>query len=205
MSPRIATGPLSLLLAGCLLAACGNDAGGDAAKAPNSREPVPVAPSDWADAAADIVDPAGEKIGEAMFADASGGVLMRVRVSGLAPGWHGIHFHMVGDCSDGADGFKKSGGHVDPENQEHGLENPAGSERGDLPNLFVGSDGDATAEFFRAGINLGSSDQGAPATGPFPLLDEDGFAAVIHVNADDHMTQPIGGAGDRIACAAVTR
>jgi Cu-Zn family superoxide dismutase len=39
------------------------------------------------------------------------------------------------------------------------------------------------------------------ATGPGAWLwDEDGSAIVIHANADDHTTQPIGGAGDRVAC-----
>ena len=35
------------------------------------------------------------------------------------------------------------------------------------------------------------------------LLDADGSALVIHANADDHSSQPIGGAGDRVACAVI--
>ena len=35
------------------------------------------------------------------------------------------------------------------------------------------------------------------------LLDADGSALVIHANADDHASQPIGGAGDRVACAVI--
>ncbi|HBS33699.1 MAG TPA: superoxide dismutase family protein, partial [Parvularcula sp.] len=42
----------------------------------------------------------------------------------------------------------------------------------------------------------------ASENGPYPLLDDDGFAIIIHANPDDHVTQPIGGAGDRVACAA---
>jgi Cu-Zn family superoxide dismutase len=37
------------------------------------------------------------------------------------------------------------------------------------------------------------------------MLDADGAAVVIHQNADDHATQPIGGAGPRLACAVVQR
>ena len=35
------------------------------------------------------------------------------------------------------------------------------------------------------------------------LLDEDGSAVIIHENPDDHMAQPIGGAGGRIGCGII--
>ncbi|WP_368859879.1 superoxide dismutase family protein [Mycobacterium tuberculosis] len=35
------------------------------------------------------------------------------------------------------------------------------------------------------------------------LKDANGSALIIHAKADDHKSQPIGGAGDRIACAAI--
>ena len=50
-------------------------------------------------------------------------------------------------------------------------------------------------EFFKAGISL-SGDS-------LPLFDEDGSALVIHENPDDHISQPIGGAGARIACGMI--
>lgn len=159
----------------------------------------------WGDAEAALLGPKGEIMGRALFADAEAGVLIRIEATGLSPGWHGVHLHMVADCSDGGAGFKASGGHVDPEDHEHGLENPAGSEKGDLPNLYAGADGRAVAEFFRSGINLRPSEAGAAANGPFPLIDDDGFSLIIHADGDDHRTQPIGGAGDRVACAAVKR
>ena len=37
------------------------------------------------------------------------------------------------------------------------------------------------------------------------LLDGDGSAVIIHENSDDHLTQPIGGAGGRIACGVILR
>jgi len=37
--------------------------------------------------------------------------------------------------------------------------------------------------------------QAALAAGARPIMDEDGFAIVAHEGPDDHMTQPIGGAG----------
>ena len=35
---------------------------------------------------------------------------------------------------------------------------------------------------------------------PQDLLDGDGLSFLVHANRDDHVSQPIGGAGDRIAC-----
>ncbi len=37
------------------------------------------------------------------------------------------------------------------------------------------------------------------------LLDEDGSAVIIHEHPDDHLTQPIGSAGGRIACGVIVR
>jgi Cu-Zn family superoxide dismutase len=34
-------------------------------------------------------------------------------------------------------------------------------------------------------------------------MDADGAALVIHANPDDYRSQPIGGAGDRVACAVI--
>ncbi len=167
--------------------------------------PAPLAldPSEWTDARADFVGPTGDAMGAVTFKDGLGGVLMRIDMTGLTPGWHGIHLHMVGDCSDGAAGFKASGGHINPDNVEHGLLNPNGAHRADIPNIWADASGHAAAEIFRAGINLKPSEQGAAVNGPFPLIDDDGFAVIVHASPDDQVTQPIGGAGDRVACAAV--
>ena len=40
------------------------------------------------------------------------------------------------------------------------------------------------------------------AAGP-NLLDADGAAILIHALADDHVAQPIGGSGDRVACGMI--
>ena len=181
-------------------AACGtkeNPATQDSASAPDA-----LAPATWNGLASRFTDNAGAPAGEAVIVDAKDGVLLRLRVEGLSPGWHGAHIHMTGTCEDAGEGFKASGAHFDPENHEHGLENAAGSERGDLPNIFAGADGTATVEFFRANLHLNPSEEAATENGPYPLLDDDGFAIIIHASPDDHATQPIGGAGDRVACAA---
>ena len=188
-----------------MLNACGK--GGEGATSRAGAEPLlaSLAPSDWADAAAAFIGPEGESKGYIVFKNTPGaGVLMRVDLEGLSQGWHGIHMHQIGDCSDGAEGFKASGGHIDPDNREHGLLNPAGYERADLPNIYAGADGRATAELFNDTVALYPSEEAAAVAGPYTLMDTDGFAIIIHANPDDHVTQPIGGAGARVACAAVS-
>ena len=190
------------------LAACGKKEAAPAptAPAPIAEEAAPAPPfssADWTDANGDFVSPSGATIGKIEFKDGLGGVLMRISLSGLTPGWHGIHLHMVADCSDGADGFKASGGHINPDNAEHGLLNPDGAHRADIPNIFANAEGNAEAEIFRAGVNLKPSEEGAAINGPYPLMDDDGFAVIVHESPDDHVTQPIGGAGARVACAAI--
>ena len=164
----------------------------------------PLAPEGWADAAGGFVNIENEPTGYVVMTDSpTGGVLMRIDLRGLSQGWHGIHLHQIGDCSDYANGFKASGGHVNPDNRAHGLLNPDGPDRGDLPNIYADANGRATAEIFTKVVALFPSEAAAAEFGPHPLIDEDGFAVIVHQNADDHMTQPIGGAGPRVACAAI--
>lgn len=149
-----------------------------------------------------IVNRQGAAIGQAQFAEAPSGVLIRLEFSpgALESGWHGLHLHTRGDCSDFAAGFQASGGHLGMrEGVAHGLRNPEGPEAGDLPNIFAGP-GPFGAEVFSPYVTLHS----APVAGRTPLLDGDGAALLIHAGPDDHMTQPIGGAGARVACAALT-
>jgi Cu-Zn family superoxide dismutase len=122
--------------------------------------------------------------------------VLRLQLKGLTPGWHAAHFHEKGDCS--AAGFTSAGGHIHgAATVVHGLLNPAANDSGDLPNVFAGADGTATVEAFSPFVSL-SGAGGRPA-----LLDADGSAVVIHANPDDYKTQPIGGAGARVACGVV--
>ncbi|MEM7329611.1 MAG: superoxide dismutase family protein [Pseudomonadota bacterium] len=140
----------------------------------------------------DIVSGDGVVIGALNILDGPNGVLLEATINpgGLAPGWHGLHLHQVGDCSD-IGTFKLSGGHVGKVENGHGLLNPAGPEGGDLPNIWAAADGSAGYEAFST-LTTGAD-----------LADADGAALIIHVNRDDHLTQPIGGAGPRVACAVI--
>ncbi len=158
---------------------------------------VAALPATAADmAAAEMVNTDGKVIGEVAFEQAPGGVLLFVKVAGLPPGPHGIHLHSVGGC---APDFKAAKGHINPHKRAHGLRNPDGPDNGDLPNLYVAADGTGMAEFYTTLVSVADG-KSAPA-----LLDADGSAVIIHANPDDHMTQPIGGAGGRIACGVVER
>ncbi|WAC48029.1 superoxide dismutase family protein [Asticcacaulis sp. SL142] len=130
--------------------------------------------------------------------DAPKGVVLKIEVAGLTPGWHGIHFHEKGDCGD--EKFTNAGAHVHEHGLPkvtHGLLNAEANDSGDLPNIFANTDGKATAEIYSTLVSVKG------ATGRPALLDADGAAVVIHANADDHTTQPIGGAGARVACAVI--
>lgn len=148
-------------------------------------------------ARAPIVADGGAQIGEVLLTDGPAGVLIRISARGLTPGWHAMHFHAVGDCSD--QGFQKSGAHINHavDKKPHGLLNANGPDFGDLPNIFASPDGSVNAEAYSPLVKLGAGTERAD------LVDTDGSALVIHASADDHVTQPIGGAGARVACALI--
>ena len=146
-------------------------------------------------ATAGIVNVEGTVIGEATFEQTPTGVLILVDVRDLPPGAHGIHLHAVGSCTPD---FKAATGHINPGKVAHGLRHPDGPDNGDLPNLYVAADGTAKAEFFTTRVSV--SGGAMPA-----LLDGDGSAVIIHDMPDDHLTQPIGGAGGRIGCGIIAK
>jgi Cu-Zn family superoxide dismutase len=145
-------------------------------------------------ATSELINNQGERVGTLTLTQGTAGVLITLRVSGLPPGYHGMHFHAMADCSDHA-AFKKAGGHVDPHKKPHGFLHPGGPHEGNLPNLIVDQGGKAELELYTQMVSLEQD--------PAKLLDEDGSSLIIHANRDDHRSQPIGGSGDRIACAAV--
>jgi Cu-Zn family superoxide dismutase len=148
-----------------------------------------------ATAAATILGAEGREIGTARFEQGPTGVLIRMEIGagGLTPGWHGVHLHEIGDCSD-VGTYQLSGGHHGKEPGAHGLMNPdLGPEPGDLPNAWAAADGSAGYEAFTMLTEL------APAMGA------DGLSIIVHASEDDHRSQPIGGAGPRVACGVVTR
>ena len=145
-----------------------------------------------------IINNEGQAIGEAHYTQGAEGVLIEIKVSQLPEGKHGMHFHEVGTCED-HDHFKMAKGHIMPTGKPHGyLNKDGGPHEGNLPNLIVHKDGSVHVELYSELVSI-KGHGGKPA-----LLDEDGSVLMIHINEDDHTTQPIGGSGARIACGVVT-
>ncbi|MDP3405641.1 MAG: superoxide dismutase family protein [Brevundimonas sp.] len=181
---------LAIAAAALPLAACisvtANDYGPSA--------PTRAAPGDFGEAT--LIDGSGTRIGRAILRQGPTGLLIRIEATGLTPGWHGVHIHSVGEC---AAPFTSAGPHVnhgDPA-APHGLLNAEGPDDGDLPNIYAGADGSINAELFTTRARIAREGPGQW------LWDADGSAIVIHANADDHTSQPIGGAGGRIACGVM--
>lgn len=136
-------------------------------------------------------DSAGRELGTLSLIEARHGIVVLGKLTGLPPGEHGLHIHAIGRC---APTFDAAGGHWNPLDKQHGLDNPAGPHLGDLLNLSVAEDGTVT---------VNSTTQGGSFKGEHPLLDGDGSAVMIHAGPDDHRTDPSGDSGGRIACGVV--
>ena len=191
MSKALGAGLAAGLLVG-LLGAMSAQAG----QAATAAAPAQVA-------SASVKGPGGADMGQARFVGGPNGVLVHVELKGLTPGWHGLHFHEKGDCSDPA--FQSAGAHINhtearpADKTQHGFLNLTSTalEFGDLPNVFADPDGVAMAEIFSARVSI-AGEPGRPA-----LVDADGSALVVHASPDDYASQPIGGAGARVACGVI--
>lgn len=138
----------------------------------------------------------GTVLGTLAFAPSATGTHITGTLSGLPTGVHGIHLHAVGRC-DAAD-FTTAGGHYNPANMHHGIENPAGPHAGDLPNITVDASGSVNVDLTDPRVTLDTSPTGG-------LFDADGTAIVVHAAADDQKSDPSGNSGARIACGVIQR
>jgi len=142
-----------------------------------------------------LADAKGKAIGTATLTAATGGVSIALDVHDLAPGDHAIHVHQTAKC-DGPD-FKSAGGHFNPENKKHGMDNKEGPHAGDMPNFTVDAKGVSKATVTASGITLGDDKHSVFSGG--------GTALVIHAKADDMKSDPAGNAGDRVACGVIKK
>jgi superoxide dismutase, Cu-Zn family len=149
--------------------------------------------------AVQIKDAQGKSVGTVILwdhADAEGrGVGMELHLENLPPGEHALHFHREPKCE--APDFKSAGPHFNPDLKKHGLDNPEGHHNGDNPNFTVGANGKAKFRATNKDVTMGEDLRS--------LFSSGGTSIVIHAKPDDQKTDPVGNAGDRIACGVITR
>lgn len=143
-------------------------------------------------ATAAMVDKDGNAAGTVTLTDSPNGVLVAVELRNMPVGEHAFHIHENGACSPD---FEAAGDHFNPDGKEHGLSNPQGMHAGDMPNLFVASDGVALAHVFNPRITV--------EQGPVSILDENGSAIIVHADPDTYLSEAK--AEGRIACGVVER
>jgi Cu-Zn family superoxide dismutase len=144
----------------------------------------------------------GAPLGVARLLEGSKGVLITLELKGLEPGWHAIHLHETGKCTD--EHFHGAGNHVMAGHEGHaataslipGLLNAKSNDSGALPNIYAGPDGRLFAELYSTYVSLGG------AGGRALLLDADGASIVIHEKPEVH-TGSVSTAGARVACGAI--
>lgn len=142
----------------------------------------------------DLKDTEGKKVGTVNLEETDSGVRISLEASNLPQGTHGFHIHETASCV--APTFESAGGHFNPTNASHGVDNEEGPHAGDLPNIEVGKDGTIKEEITAKHVTLKTHKDNS-------LFDSDGSALVIHAKADDNKSQPSGNAGDRIACSEI--
>jgi Cu-Zn family superoxide dismutase len=130
-----------------------------------------------------------------VYESAAEGLDIRVSAHDLPPGMLAFHIHETGVCK--KPDFESAGAHFNPDQKEHGFNNPKGPHAGDLPNIEVGADGKVDVIVNAPAVTLDQKSR-------FSLLDHDGSAFIIHEHQDDDLTNPSGNSGARMVCGALT-
>ena len=158
---------------------------------------IPAEAAPKAKAIARLAGLDGKPRGTATFEALNRGVLITFDLHDLPPGPHGIHLHTSGNCN-AKTGFTAAGPILTlVPGKRHGYLAEGGPIAGDLPNQFAGADGRLHASVETGSFSLGN--------GKRSIFDRDGVALIVDQRADDYRTQPLGNAGDRIACGVVIR
>src|SRR4051812_16202392 len=158
---------------------------------------VPALAARKAHAVARLSNRDGKPVGMVDFATVTRGILITFDLHDLPPGAHAIHLHTAGNC-DAKSGFTTAGPILTlVPGKQHGYLAEGGPMAGDLPNQFAGADGRLHASTLVSAFSLGN--------GKRSIFDRDGVSVIVDARGDDYRTQPLGNAGDRIACGVVVR
>lgn len=124
--------------------------------------------------------------GQIIFIDTPYGLLIKPVLKNMPAGAHGFHLHQTPDCGDHGN---HAGSHFDPQTSgSH--QGPYGSGHlGDLPVLFIDSDGTTNTPLLAPRLKVS---------------DLNGLAVMIHAGGDNYSDNPpLGGGGARIACGLI--
>lgn len=139
----------------------------------------------------------GQSVGHITITETEYGLLFTPSLTSLPTGVHGFHVHEKGSCDAGMKDGKSvaalaAGGHFDPEKTgKHMGPFDATGHLGDLPALFVDSEGKATYPVL------------APRLKSIEQIK--GLALMVHAGGDNHSDHPqaLGGGGARAACGVI--
>ena len=136
---------------------------------------------------------ANKDAGEVVAIQTPYGVAFFPNLKGLEAGLHGFHIHENADCGATDKGLgMKAGGHYDPDKTgTHSFAWDDKGHKGDLPALFVDSEGNANNPVLTPKIK--------------DLNEIKNRSLMIHFGGDNHSDKPapLGGGGARMACGVI--
>jgi Cu-Zn family superoxide dismutase len=138
----------------------------------------------------------GEDAGTATFQQEKNKLSIKLNLKNLPVGEHAVHIHAKPLC-DPPD-FKTAAGHFNPENKQHGFQNPMGHHAGDFAQNITIGEGHVGQATLKVDYLL------LDPVSPISIIANGGTSIVVHEKPDDMKTDPAGNAGNRIACGVIT-
>jgi len=137
----------------------------------------------------------GQAAGQISITETPYGLVFTPAIDGLPPGVHGFHVHEKPNCAPAEKDGKMTaaaaaGGHYDPDGTRRHDAPWGEGHLGDLPALYVGSDGSAVHPVL------------APRLG---TADLQGRSLMVHAGGDNYADEPapLGGGGPRLLCGVI--